>query len=62
MLINQPSAKPTRKVAATGISGACVTLLLWGAKQAGVDLNVETATALVLVVSFGAGYFFRERV
>lgn len=44
------------KVAAGGVAGAFVTVLVWAAALAGVEVPAEVAAALTTLVSFGAGY------
>ena len=61
-LVTQKSAKPTRKVAAGGIGGALSIVVLWaGNKFLGWNLTPEVATAIVGVVMFSAGWFFRDK-
>lgn len=58
MLASQPSAKPTRKMKATGIVGAVATLILAVAPQLGLDIPEDTAVyvAGALVAALAAGY------
>lgn len=54
--LNTTSSKPVRKVAAAGIGGAAVVVIVWGAGLFGLDIPVDVAVAIVALVSFGAGY------
>ena len=60
-LVNQPSAHPTRKVTAVGVSGAVATALIWALREAGIDLDPEITAALAAMIMGIAGYFARER-
>lgn len=61
-LVDQPSAKPTRKVAAGGIAGAVTMIAVWAAKLFGnVDVPAEIAVAISTLVSFATSYLVRER-
>jgi hypothetical protein len=53
--------KPTPKIATAGLSGAAATVLIFIAKQAGLDLSAEVAAALVLIATAGPGYLKGER-
>lgn len=44
------------KVAASSVTAAAVSVILWVAKQVGVDMPVEVAGAIVVVATFAAGY------
>jgi hypothetical protein len=48
--------KPVPKMQATGIGGIIAGLLVFIAKQAGVDVPLEVATGFVGVVMFAAGF------
>ncbi len=51
------SDMPTRKVTATLIAGAIVTILVWALKQyTGTTLTSEVAAALTMLIGFGVGY------
>lgn len=52
------SLKPTEKVQAGGYSGAAAIVLLWGARQAGIDLEPEVAAAITLLIA-GAGAWLK---
>jgi hypothetical protein len=54
---SNPSLKPQRKVAVGAASGAAVTVLAWGVGLAGVEVPVEVAGSLIVLVSFIASYF-----
>jgi hypothetical protein len=67
-LVEQPSATPTRKVAAGGIGSAVVVVGLAVAAAAGVELpdglaveGLPVTEALVALVGFAAAYFTRSR-
>jgi hypothetical protein len=60
-LITQSSGRPTRKMAAAGVSGAAVTLLLWALDAFGIALDAEVAAALATAAMGIAGYMTRER-
>jgi hypothetical protein len=53
---NQPSARPTTKVATGGAAGAVTVLAVWGASLAGVDVPPEAASAFTTFVTFAAAY------
>ena len=56
----QASNKPTRKVQAAGISGALVTVLVYGLSLAGIELPPEIAAAAVTLVAAGTAYLRTE--
>jgi hypothetical protein len=51
-----PSRTPVPKVAASGVAGAVTVVLVWALGAAGLDMPVEVAQALTVILSFGAGY------
>ena len=60
-LVDQPTAKPTRKVSSAALAGALVTFLvsvLNRTVEAG--FTIEETGALVVIVSFAVSYFVRE--
>ena len=59
--MNQPTATPTRKIAATGIGGAAATVLIWLAAQFGMEIPAEVAAGIVALIAAGAGYMTAER-
>ncbi len=66
--MNQPTAAPTAKMTAVGVSGAIVTLIGALCAMFGVQVPENVSGALlvlvpaaVTVVTFAAGYFKRER-
>lgn len=65
MLVTQPTNRPTRKVAACGIAGALTTALIAGVNYQwpgyGETVGQLASPAIVVVVSFIAGWFTRER-
>lgn len=62
-LVNQPTAKPTRKVAAGGIGGALSIILTYLVQAIfNVELPAEVASAVTLLVSFASSYIVKEEV
>lgn len=61
-LATQPTAAPTNKVAAGGISGALAIVLIWLAGQFGIEMTNEVAGAFVLLSSFVSAYIKRDKV
>ena len=59
---NQPTAAPTSKVAAAGIAGTIVTLVIFIAAQFNFVIPSEVAAAAVTLASFIAGYFKKASV
>lgn len=56
--MEQPTAKPHRKVAAGAVVGLPAgVLVVWLLSLAGVDVPPEPATAIGTLASFVAGYF-----
>jgi len=60
VLVDQPSAAPTRKVFAGGIAGAITTLFIGSLKMAGLELPIEMACAVLVIVQFAVAYFTRD--
>lgn len=60
-LVTQDSGRPTRKVTYVGAVGGLVTVGVWGASLAGLEVPAEVATAMTTVLVFGAGYLVRDR-
>jgi len=58
--MDQPTPKPTAKVAAATTAGAAATVLIAVANAAGLDLPPEAAAALVTLGAFAAGYVKRS--
>jgi len=51
------------KVQASGIAGVIVTVIIWALGNfAGVEVPAEVAAALVVVITFIAGFFKTEKV
>ena len=50
------------KVRAAGLAGIIVTIIIWAAGYAGIDVPAEVAAALVTVVTFIVGFFKKETV
>ena len=60
-LVNQPTAKPTRKVAATGIAGAITIVLVYTVQSLfNVEIPAEVSSAITLLISFASGYIVKE--
>lgn len=62
-LVNQPSAKPTRKVTGGAVIGIPVgVILVWILERLGVGpIPGEVAAATGSILSFLAAYFLKER-
>ncbi len=60
--INQPSAAPTTKVSAAGISGALTVVLVYVLGFGGVEVPPEVASALTAIVAFAASYLIKSKV
>lgn len=56
----QPTNKPTAKVAAVGVSGAAVLVLVYVLSLLGLDLPTGVGEAIILVVMFVAGWLKKE--
>lgn len=50
------SKKPQPKVVAGGVAGAAVVVLVWAASMSGLEIPAEVAGALIVLISFAAGY------
>lgn len=60
-LVEQPTAAPTRKVAAGGIGGAIAIVLIYAFQTAtSIVLPAEVAGAVTLIVSFLTSYLVKE--
>ncbi len=64
-LVNQPTAKPTRKVTGGGVAGLTAVVVLWAAGLVGLDMPEDVAVAIgaligVIAATLGA-YLVRER-
>lgn len=44
------------KVTASALAAAVISILVWAAQQAGIDLPVVVQGALMVIVVFAAGY------
>lgn len=60
-LKDQPDRVPTRKVSASALAGAVVTILVAVAEPFGIVIEPEVAAAVTTLLSFVAGYFIRDR-
>lgn len=60
-LVDQPSAKPTRKVAAQAIVGALVALVASILNRNGVTVTADEVGYAIVILGGLAGYFVRER-
>ena len=52
--------KPTRKVGMGGVAGAATVVLVWVLGLLGVPVPVEVASAMTVLIMFGAGYLTRD--
>jgi len=59
--MNMSNIKPVRKVAAGGISGAAVTMIIFGFHQAGITIPAEVAAASVTILSFVSSWFTKDK-
>ena len=48
------------KVAASGVTGAVVGVLVWVVSLFGLDIPAEISAYIVTILSFAAGYFIPE--
>lgn len=60
--VNQPTAAPTNKMVAVGVSGALTVVLVYVLGEFGVDMPVEVASAITVLISFASGYMTRNKV
>lgn len=58
--MDQPTLKPTRKVAAASVSAAAGIVLVFLAGELGHPISPEVAAAVVTLLASVAGYFTRE--
>jgi len=59
--VRQPSLAPTRKIAATGITGLVATVLVLVADAFGYELDPALAAALVGAAAFVVGYLTKSK-
>lgn len=60
--MNQPTARPTRKMGAVGISGIIMFVLAWVSKEyINVEVPADIMAGFVAVVVWVVGYFVPER-
>lgn len=59
-LINQKSARPTRKVQAQVLAGALVTILVFGLSRFGVLVPPDVIGAAVVAASFICSYYTKN--
>jgi putative flippase GtrA len=52
----KPELKPTNKVAASGLTGAIVVILMWVLSLLGADVPAAVAVAISTVVSVVVGW------
>lgn len=52
---------PTRKITATGVSGAVAVVIVWALGLLGADVPAEVAAAIATICAFGAGYATSDR-
>lgn len=59
--VNQPTAAPTAKVAASGVAGAVSIILVYLIQQVfATEIPAEVASSLTVVISFATGYLVKE--
>lgn len=59
---SQATSAPTTKVTAAVIAGAVTGVITWVLKQYfGVELPIEVAQALTVLIGFVAAYFTKEK-
>lgn len=56
-----PANQISTKVQASGISGSVVVVLLYLANRFGIAMPAEVASAIVVIVTFLAGYLTEEK-
>lgn len=61
-LINQPTSMPTRKVQTSALTGALVTLLIFGLSRFNIEVPPDVIGALVVALSFSAAYYTKNEV
>ncbi len=62
-LIDQPTAAPTRKVAAGGIGGALSIVLIYLVELVfDLSLPSEVVASITAIISFLSSYFVREEM
>ncbi len=54
--MKQPTAQPTAKMTAVGVSGAATLVIIYLLSLANVEIPAEVASALTILISFGSGY------
>ena len=59
--MTESAAMPDRKVAAGGVAGAAATAIVGIARSFGLEIDVETAMSIVVVITFLVSYFVPER-
>lgn len=58
---NQPTSKPTQKVAAMGIAGSLTVIVVYLVQEIfNVIIPAEVAAAITTVIGFAAGYLIRD--
>lgn len=61
-LVNQPTAKPSRKVSLSGVGGAFAIVIVWAVHAfTEVEVEPEVAAAFGVLASIAVAYFVRER-
>ena len=61
-LVDQPSARPTRKNERGGLSASVAVLVIAALHQGmGWDISPDVAAAITAVVAFGVSYIVRDR-
>lgn len=60
-MTEKKSKVPDRKVTAGGVAGAAATAIVGIARSLGLEIDVETAMSIVVVVTFLVSYFVPNR-
>ena len=60
-LKTQPTAEPTRKVKAVGVSGVVAVLIVIALARLGVEVDSETATAVAVSIISAVAYLTKSR-
>ena len=59
--VNQPTKSPTKKISAVGVGGSAAVVIGYVSREyLGVELPMEVAMALAVVVGWASGYARRE--
>lgn len=61
VLVTQPTAAPSAKLKAVGVTGLATAAVLWAAHAAGLELPEPVAEGIVLAAGWAAGYLKRDK-